>query len=162
MKNALAIQWDQTFFSPDEFPPYELEYTSAELILELNRFRRHLDSPIYPSPVSGALARNSGKSPNSRHYAVDRLSDAIDWFTDANPISTWWELIRWPAFGGVGIYFDTKYRNQPHPMFHVDQRPDKVAWLRYSENGKRKYVTYTAARPRLFLKELARHFKLTD
>lgn len=159
MKRASEIQWDQTWFNPDEFPPDEAHYAQADLILELNRMRNVLGVPIYPSPVRGALARNEGAT--SRHYAVGRLSDAIDFFVDAPPLHVFYTLLRKSKFGGIGVYFDTKYRSRPHIMFHGDLRDEHVLWLRHElPSGKTQYVTLKPGRPKTFWNVLARNFNL--
>jgi len=114
-------------FSPSEFPE-DISYADPKLLEMLDNFREELGVRIHPSPVPGALARFSG-SPTSQHYAVDRLSTAVDVFVEASPA---WVYIRALQFGwgGVGVYFDTHYNNRHWVMFHLDIRKDKTTWFR--------------------------------
>jgi len=116
------------FFKEDEFPKYELDRASVGIIKALDAIRKFAGHSIYPSPVSGALSRIEG-SLTSRHYAVGRDSDAIDFITqkDANLLRLLTILQGCKLFGGIGVYFDTRGLEQSHDvMFHVDLRPVEV------------------------------------
>lgn len=115
----------------------ELAFMSANLILAVQMFRSNTGIKMIPSPVKGAWYRFEGKG-SSRHYAKNRLSDAIDIFPDADKIyEAWFNALIFEPFGGVGIYFDTA----PSIMMHVDCRPlkdgFKTIWCR--DNGKYYY-----------------------
>ena len=127
-------------FSANEFPPAALENTSAELLLVINELRMEWMEPIHPSRHPNGWARFRG-SKSSRHYAVDRLSDAGDIFPVGNVIGFWQLCLRHPKIGGVGIYFDTnRSLLQPGPMIHVDLRPNKLLWSRI--RGKYFYFSH--------------------
>ena len=126
------INWENVeYFDPnvDKFPEGELNLACPELIYQLNTFRKVLGRPIYPSPVKGALARQSG-SENSRHYAVNRLSDAIDVFCTGDPFHTWITAITSKLWGGIGIYPFTRFQGREWVMFHLDMRPGMTLWVR--------------------------------
>ena len=125
----------------DKFSENPDDYAEPKLIYNLDSFRKIVGRPISPSPVTGALARFDLDSINSRHYAVDRESDAIDVFVSAEPATTFIHAISCRLWGGIGIYFDTKFRGKQHIMYHLDCRPLKnglpVIWYRL--NGKYFY-----------------------
>ena len=110
-----------------------------------------MDVPIYPSKADGALARFGSMHKNSRHYAEDRLSDALDLFVDKrkSPLEVLITFLSVHKFGGIGVYFDTKNnRGEKHIMFHVDMRPVGMNHVRrstliwYRENGNYFYPQY--------------------
>jgi len=90
-------------FTAKEFPSRrEINLTDPQLFYILDAYAKELDAPVYPSPAKGALARTIG-SKTSRHYAVGRLSTAVDFFPDCDPLKAF--LIALMFFGGVGVYF---------------------------------------------------------
>ena len=92
------------------------------MIYELQSIRTEYAKPIYLSPVPGALARLAG-SDTSRHYAVDRKSDAIDIFPTGIPFEFYTHLITHQNIGGMGVYLDTTGPDgNPWVMFHMDLR----------------------------------------
>ena len=120
-------------FSPDEFPKHALDRTQAVVLTKLQNLRHIWDNPIHPSRHSDGWARFEG-SENSRHYAVNRLSDAGDFFPEGN-VFEFWLLMQQTKWGGIGIYFDTRRgRLQPGPMIHGDLREERILWCRI--NGK--------------------------
>lgn len=117
------IEWDEVdYFHHDEFSEDPDLYADPSLIYMLDDFRTLLNSAIYPSPAKGALARFDG-NPDSRHYAVDRKSDAVDIFVDSDIRHAWLLSMTSGQWGGVGVYFDTYYRDRKWPMLHLDLRP---------------------------------------
>lgn len=130
--HAAALDFGELdHFSADEFPEGVLMRMEADLILGLNEYRETLGHAVVPSPVLGGWYRLDG-SVTSRHYAVNRLSDACDVFPrcdirDALLVAmgcVWW--------GGIGVYLDTTGPSgHPEPMLHLDMRPDRVIWMRY-------------------------------
>ena len=134
------INWSiVSYFSPtgDKWSEDPNKFASPRLIYSLDRFRTILNAPIYPSPAPGALARETGR-PSSRHYVGSfkspvRRSDAIDVFCSAPPLLVFSLALRYSVWGGIGVYFDTKYDSKEHVMFHFDLRPVdnlKVVWYR--------------------------------
>ena len=90
-------------FKASEFPSrHEINLTDPQLFHTLDAYAKELGAPVYPSPAKGALARTYG-SKTSRHYAVGRLSTAVDFFPDCDPLKAF--LIALMFFGGVGVYF---------------------------------------------------------
>lgn len=124
------IDWSKIrHFKPDEFPEDPDAHAEPALITTLDHFRERLGVEVWPSKAKGALARNYG-SPESRHYAVNRLSDAVDVFINMDPRAAWIRALRF-GWGGVGIYFDTHIaKGRPMVMFHLDLRPRLVYWYR--------------------------------
>lgn len=117
------IEWnDVDHFQKGEFPENPDLYAEPSLIYMLDDFRALLNLPIYPSPANGALARFDG-NPDSRHYAVDRKSDAVDIFVDGDIRHVWLTAMMSGLWGGVGVYFDTYYLSIKWPMLHLDLRP---------------------------------------
>lgn len=125
----MAIDWSRVpDFSPREFADSPDEHAQPALIYRLQTLRARLGAPIFPSPVPGALARFDGP-PSSRHYAVGRLSDAVDVFpVDGMVVRAWQQAVA--LFGGVGLYLDTHFLGRSWPMLHVDLRPEPVWWVR--------------------------------
>ena len=117
-------------FTPGEFSENPDEHAAPELIMALDQWREFLGFIVNPSPVSGALARFSGDS-ESRHYAVGRLSDAVDVFASCHIRQAWLSAMRSKLWGGIGVYFDTQYQGKSRPMLHLDLRPGPtVIWYR--------------------------------
>ena len=125
----MAIDWSRVpDFSPREFAESPDEHVQPELIYRLQTLRERLGAAIFPSPAGGALARFGG-SVTSRHYAVGRLSDAVDVFpADGWAARAWLHAVA--LFGGVGLYLDTHFGGQQRPMLHVDLRPEPAWWVR--------------------------------
>jgi hypothetical protein len=155
------IDWIKVkYFNPDVdyFPESPDEFADPELIYSLDDFRGITGSPLYPSPVDGALARFDG-SITGRHYAVGRKSDAIDVFTDGSPAYVFIKAISCGLWGGVGVYLDTKYRNRPSVMFHLDKRPlingQPTIWFR--DNYKYFYLRNNPKNAIELIKKLANY-----
>ena len=113
-------------FKESEFPAGELGLADPRIIQALDEFRHRLGKPIEPSPVKGALARPDGEAKGSRHYAHNRLSDAVDVFPQCNIADAWLLAVTSGLFGGVGFYLDTK----PGPLLHLDLREERLMWAR--------------------------------
>jgi len=116
-------------FSVSEFPEDPVKHAEPKLILRLDQLRDLIGKPIYPSPVKGALARFSGRN-TSRHYALNRLSDACDVFIEGDKFETYTKILRSNLFPRMGLYFDTQYRNKPWMMLHLDLKPEPLLWYR--------------------------------
>jgi hypothetical protein len=116
-------------YKKDEFPKDPTKYANPELIIRLDKLRDFLGKPVYPSPVKNALARFSG-SKTSRHYAVGRLSDACDVFIEGDKFEVYSKVLKSNLFTGIGLYFDTKYKNKPWMMMHLDLRENPLMWFR--------------------------------
>lgn len=127
------------YFKPEEFPD-DIALAEPELFDRLDRLREYLNYPIYPSPVSGALARTDLGARSSQHYAVGRKSTAIDFFTDAEPFEAFVKICKSGLFPRVGIYFDTFFRHKKWVMFHVDLKDQNLMWFRND-----KQYTYSTA-----------------
>lgn len=124
-------------FSPNEFPKYALDNTQAAVLTKLQNLRHIWDKSIYPSRHPDGWARFEG-SENSRHYAVNRKSDAGDFFPEGN-VFEFWLLMQQMKWGGIGFYFDTRRDNlQPGPMIHGDLREERILWFRI--NGTYYYL----------------------
>ena len=129
------IEWDKiTYFNKSEFFEDPDLYADPGLIYALDITRDKLQSPIFPSPVRGALARTDIKACDSQHYVdTERKSVAIDVFCDVSPMQAWCNAIETRLWSAVGIYFDTYYANKSHCMFHLDRRKKNgktILWLR--------------------------------
>lgn len=130
------VNWDRLpNFSPDEFPPGEIEFVSPIFLYTLQRVRDIYDAPIHPSTALGSFARFDITAQDSRHYAVDRMADAGDIFPDGS-IHRFFVLAL-QHFKGVGVYFDTHRKGRHAVMFHVDQRQKPAFWFR--EQGEYFY-----------------------
>lgn len=117
-------------FTADEWPAGVLHRMQPALIVQLDALRERLGQPIHPSPLPDGWARTTG-STTSRHYAVNRLSDAGDVFPEGDIRDAWLAACGIRAFGGIGVYFDTHFRGRPWPMLHVDLRPgERIMWAR--------------------------------
>lgn len=149
---SMNIDWNKIdYFREEEFPEDPETYADPFLIYSLDKFRAMLGAPVYPSPVSGALARFDKKSDYSRHYAVERKSDAIDVYCKAPIFQAWSTAISCELFNGVGVYFDTHYKNKHWCMLHLDRRRHKSLWLR-------NYHKYTSTESTDFWEYLLRGF----
>lgn len=134
----MNIDWSKVdCFTKAEFPEDPDKYADVFMIYSLDKLRDLLQQPIHVSPVSGALARFDNGADYSRHYAVNRKSDAIDIFCETNIFEAWSIAIRSGLWGGVGVYFDTFYNNKRHCMLHLDKRPNNSLWYRHNK----KYVS---------------------
>ncbi len=117
------INWNNVYkLSPEEFSEDPNKYADPKLIYSLGKLRELLDMRMFPSPVSGALARQKG-SKTSQHYAVNRLSTASDVFIEGIPFAILTKVLFSNLFTGVGIYLDTRGPDgKPWVMFHLDIR----------------------------------------
>ena len=147
-----TIQWDDVdHFYPDHFPENPDKRANPNLIYNVDLWRKLCGFPISPSPVEGALARFGDADKDSRHYAVDRLSDALDVFVHGDPVQAFMAALCSQLFGAVGLYLDTTFRGEQWPMLHVDLRPLGVGhskemvliWVR--EEGEYKYPQYDSS-----------------
>lgn len=151
--NALEMNWTPIkHFSPQEWPEGVLASMEADLIVTIDEIRRALpqDHALVPSPKRAAHIRTDG-SPTSRHYVVDRLSDATDLFATWKTVyKIWMEVQRHPKVGGIGLYVDTWLGDSTvtRPMLHIDLRPERLLWVKSNE-----YV-YLDRDPELFLSVL--------
>ncbi|NCU32550.1 MAG: hypothetical protein EOM23_06380 [Candidatus Moranbacteria bacterium] len=124
---------------------FDMSKIDKRLILKLQKKRNSTGIPIIPSPLREGWYRLSGSSA-SRHYAVNRASDAGDLFVKrGNIIDFWLECVKDNDIGGIGLYFDTTGPDgKPWIMMHIDLRPGKRAmWIRdegkyYSINRDKK------------------------
>ena len=160
MKKAIDLDWSSiNHFSPSEWPKDSLEHLNADVVLALDELRGRLGKAIYPTPLAGGWYRKRG-SKTSRHYAEGRLSDAGDFFTDANTLDALLHITSMPQIGGVGVYLDTFYRNQSWPMFHIDLRAHDAQsprqfWGRIS--GVYYYPLRDAGSRDIFWRQLVRY-----
>lgn len=104
----------------------------ARLVQALQCWRDLLGQPLRITPVLEGIYRTTG-SPTSQHYAVGRLSTAIDIFPMAGSVGqAFLTALSIDAFRGVGLYLDTK----PGFMIHVDVRQgDRILWVRTGGNS---------------------------
>lgn len=157
---ASEIRWHEVKnFSASEWPADTLDLLDARVVFVLDDLRNRLGKGIYPSPLKGAWVRESG-SPTSRHYAVNRLSDAGDFFTDAHVLDAFLHAQAISDIGGVGVYLDTFYRGVPQPMMHIDLRQHgsfthRQFWLRWA--GTYYYPMRGGVHREQFWKLLAEH-----
>jgi hypothetical protein len=120
------------------FPEMEgrdLHRVDAQFVLDLQWFRNRTGIPMLLSPVQGALSRTDDGAVNSRHFAVNRLCDAGDFFPDPSQFfECWFAAIHCERFGGIGIYADTRLNGKPRPLLHLDTRPKTgmvpIMWAR--------------------------------
>ena len=117
-------------FKEKEFPVNEILFTDPRVFLTLNKYAKRLGHAVYPSTAKGALARMYG-DPNSRHYAIGRVSTAVDFFPDAEACEAWTLALSY--FKGVGVYFDTHRKDKRMLMLHGDLRNTATYW--YRERG---------------------------
>ena len=117
-------------FTAREFPAGALENTDMRVLKQLQKLRNAWGRSIHPARDPAGWARFSG-SETGRHYAVNRLSDAGDFFPEGNVFEAW--LLMPKFFTGIGLYFDTnRYNLQPGPMLHGDVRDGPhVFWFRH-------------------------------
>ena len=118
-------------FDPGEFSE-DVAFADPKFLSLLDRFAITLKSSVYPSTAKGTLARFSGNK-DSRHYAINRKSDACDVFCNCDIAKAWTTAVQ--SFSGVGVYFDTHFREGDWPMLHVDTRPKPLLW--YRDTGER-------------------------
>lgn len=119
------IDWEKVkYYNPerDQFSENPDEYAEPELIYTLDKFRSMVKIPLRPSRIDGSLARFEGHE-QSRHYAIDRLSDAIKVCPDGSLRKTWLVAICSGLWGGVGLYPYLKNQGISEPTLHLDLRP---------------------------------------
>lgn len=122
-------------FSVKEFSEDPDKYADPEVIYNLQRARLLLNVKIFPSPVSGALARINTGSKTSQHYTDSQgtiKSKAIDFFCEGNCAVNTMLLLNSRIFKRFGVYFDTKYDGKKWVMFHGDNKikSDPLFWYR--------------------------------
>ncbi len=138
---ASDLDWNSIDnFSESEFIGVDLTELDEKVILSIVDFRARLGKSVYPSPVDGAFVRTEG-SLTSRHYAVNRLSDAGDFFPKGHITEAFLTAIA-TGYGGIGLYLDTNYRDVPWPMIHLDNRKGQVFWICEKIDGVNVYTTF--------------------
>jgi len=122
------IHWEKIYkLSQGEFSEDPDKYANPKVISGLSYIRKFTQRAMYPSPVSGALARFSG-SKTSQHYVgnknnPERKSTACDVFCEGIPFSIYSSIVASRRFRGVGLYLDTNGPDGlPWIMFHLDIR----------------------------------------
>ncbi len=149
------MDWDRMiYFHKEEFPD-DVGLVTPMLFFTLDLYRGLLGHGVIPSRAKGALARVDG-SKGSRHYAVGRLSDAVDVYVNCPIFKAWTIALQSQLFGGVGVYFDKHYNGQPRPMLHLDLRPSLSTFIWFT-NEKGKY--FYRGRDGNFDEKLARLFE---
>lgn len=145
-----VIKWDDVdHFSKDEFSEDPDIFAEPLLIHSMDTLRKLCDCPIFPSPVNGALARANG-SQKSRHYAVGRKSDALDFFIIGDFFKTYQTLITCNLFNGIGIYFNGIFDGKQHVRYHADLRPtglnslEPLIWFMRDKDHGCKYPQLNA------------------
>ena len=126
-KNGV-IQWIKEI-QPHEFPQGVVDNMNPTLFNDiLFPLRKKSGVPMTPSPLEEGHVRWEGTSRHSTARGT-RLSDASDQFIPSTQ-KTVYDVLRAsreiPSLGGFGIYFDTV----PSVMIHVDEREEKLMWLR--------------------------------
>lgn len=116
-------------FTKDEFSENPIKYALPKLIINLDKLRDIIGNSIYPSPVTGALARFDG-SKTSQHYAKNRLSTAIDVFIEGDLFEIYSKILTSSLFCGIGFYPNTHYGGERFPMWHLDLRKKPLMWFR--------------------------------
>ncbi len=142
---ASQLLWDKKTipnFSKKEFSHTDLTLIDGAFILGVQSFRTMLGHSVFPSIHPDAFARLTG-SYTSRHYAVDRLCNAGDFFPDCYIGEAFLTALQC-GFGGIGIYLDTHFKDIEWPMLHLDNRPlaERKVWIRETINGVQKYTTF--------------------
>lgn len=139
-------------FKTGEFPVIKtgagvrsvLEFTDANTLRAINKFREKLGHGVSPSPLTAGWVREGG-SQTSQHYIgpihldedgepqSQRLSTAGDLFPYCDIRQAFMVALGIPELGGIGIYLDTKgLKGTPQPMVHLDTRPGRrQIWMRY-------------------------------
>ena len=146
----MHIDWSKIrFFSKEEFRADEVNYIDPEAMQLYDKARAATKVSWHPSNVKGAVARFSG-SPTSRHYAIDRYSDALDFFIAIDTDIEWFlfNLFSTGIFGAIGVYFDTTgYEYSSDVMFHVDCRHNTmgIPLVWYRIEGEYTYVLNATA-----------------
>jgi len=125
------------------------------------------DYAIHPSPNWQGHVRYEGSSRHSLGYGLTygltskaRLSDATDVFLAWGHIWTAWAYAqRIPEIGGLGIYLDTHRSGVSTPMLHIDTRPERILWVRYTVQGEQRYV-YEHSDPASFFSAIGARAKV--
>lgn len=123
------IDWNRVpHFKASDFSEDPNKYLTPEVLYNVERVRIAFNKAIYPSPVTGALARLGGSNKSQHYVGVDsdgliRKSTAVDLFPTGLPINFFICVMSFSVFKGIGIYLDTTgIDGKPWIMFHVDTR----------------------------------------
>lgn len=153
--NAENLDWSKIrWFRKEEFPLEELCLLDKKVVEELDKVRDVLEVPIHISPAEGAVIRQDNfhghTTRKSYHYfchETGRLGQAIDVFVGslipfASPMQIIMRILGSSRFRGLGLYFDTSFKNQRCLMLHLDLRPDPLVWFTAKIEGNKKYRKY--------------------
>ena len=139
-------------FVPSEFPGKALEYLDESIVRVLDEYAVFLKHPVHLTTLEAGFYRFGG-SERSRHWVgpapsivtgredVRRLSTAVDVFPFCDTGEAFEAAVNCREFGGIGIYYDTKYGGKDRTMFHFDLRERPLWWCRvggiyyYPANG---------------------------
>lgn len=121
-----------------------LEFTDADTIRAISRFRDLLGHAVVPSPLTAGWIRE-GDSQSSQHH-IGPISQGSDGALESQRLSTAGDVFPYcdarlaftlarsmTEFGGVGIYLDTNGPSgHPQPMLHLDTRSGRrQVWMRF-------------------------------
>ena len=133
--DAASLNFEKDYPSFPEFARYgiDLSLTHADVVLTLQAIRTAGGFAVYPGPHQSNWGRSYG-SETSRHYAIDRLSDAGDVFPARGHALDFWLIAQeFLKVGALGLYLDTRgIDGQPWVMVHFDLREydRRVMWIR--------------------------------
>jgi hypothetical protein len=130
---------DMPNFKSREFSEDPDEHAHPYLLEAVQKYRTLLGHPFIPSPTPGALARFEPDDMKSMHYALAKMSKALDGFPDCDIFEAFLIAVRSGLFGGVGVYLDTQLKGSYKPMLHLDLRETPLMW--YRAGGVYKYDT---------------------
>ena len=123
-------------FKPSDWPDGTLGQMSSTLFTGcVFPLRSQSGVPMWPSKLFEAHVRSNGNSQHSTQGST-RLSRATDMHvsTIVDMLTVFNSALSIKAIGGIGIYFDTNT-----PMFHIDERADRLVWLR-TKKGEYVYM----------------------
>ena len=101
VETAASLIFERDYSSFPEFARYKtpLEKMFPGFILNLQETRTLTGIALFPSPNPAGWARTTG-DPDSRHYAIERLSDAGDIFPERGSFMLFFNLFCKCRFGG--------------------------------------------------------------
>ncbi len=114
-------------FQPAEFNRHGdwFPRCATGLLHRMDVLRFQLGSPVYISPVDGAVGRRNGQSDKSQHninyYGEVR---AVDFFAPGVDPQVVVDVMRELGFTGIGVYADGEWKGEKATRYHGDVRHD--------------------------------------
>ncbi len=135
-----GIKWFEPWEFEDSKHPGSGYRIDSNILYKMEQIRIKANCRITITQAVDMLGEH-GHSDNSFHLFKNGCS-AVDFFmhTDKS-IREQYAIVESFVFGGIGVYYDWKYKGVRVPIgFHIDPRKRVQRWKRIKKFGRTKYI----------------------